>query len=192
MPNQYTFPYFPDYMKWAYFTDPPWLCCEDGETPCLVGTYFDGSEDLPDEICLHDLVTGKYRVDVPDYLEQALARSIQATFSDLAADEVQLRCSAAVAALSKTPPVPWIQSNAWPVCHGDFCQYTGEWNQEELTKHAPDGNGLAYLMTILVNLDTSPIANPAGLWDEIASGWTTIFVFQCFTCGKRLAQEQSF
>jgi len=191
MPEQYSFRYFPEYIKWARFSDPPWNCCDDQETPCLNGIYF-RTPGLPDEICVHDLVVGKYRADVPEELVPTLEHSVQVTFPDLTTDEVRLRCSSAVDTLSRTPPVPWIQNNLWPVCHGDFCQYIGEWDQEELTKQAPDGKGLEYLMAILVDLDTSPIADPVGLWDEIATEWTTIFVFQCFTCGKRLAVEQSF
>jgi uncharacterized protein CbrC (UPF0167 family) len=186
---QLEFKYFPDYLQWARFADQPCDCPQ--QEPCLDGLCF-GDIAVPDSVCLSDLVLGTIRVEVGDHLKRDLTESIRSSFPEWSDTQIAEHAIQVIDLLSRTPPVPWVQENNWPVCHGDFCRYIGEWSQEQITEASSDGSGLAYLMSILYEVDRMPIGDPEGLWASIATGWTTVFMFECLTCNGRIAVEQNF
>ncbi|AZK48807.1 CbrC family protein [Paenibacillus lentus] len=91
----------------------------------------------------------------------------------------------------KTPSVPWIQYNDWPICCNDYAKYLGEWKREYLEKQSDDGNGLNYLLSILEQLSKGKIENVDAFWEDIGH-YTAIYVFECLDCSKRNAIPQSY
>jgi hypothetical protein len=55
---------------------------------------------------------------------------------------------------------------------------------------AEQGDGKYYLMSIIQEPDG--VGDPDGLWEEIGTRWTVIFVFRCLSCGKLVAIDQSY
>ena len=92
--------------------------------------------------------------------------------------------------LSRTPPVPWIQQNFWPVHHGDFCRYIGEWQQDQFRDAAPDGDGLKYLLQV-IRVPVG-IGDPYELWDALRTEFTTVFMFECLICSKQIGIDESY
>ena len=192
MHDRIEFRYFPDYEKWAEFEEPPCDCVggtEEQSSTCLSGVFFD-NPDAPESVCLSDLVEGIVPVDIPDWVREELEQSVKATYPGWTDTQVRTHVEKAVDELSRTPPVPWIQNNLWPSCHGDFCAYLGEWDQERLTEASPDGNGQSYLMSII--RDPEGLGDPDGLWQSIVTGWAQIYVFRCLTCEQLVAIDQAF
>lgn len=189
MRKQVAFRYFPEYEKWAQFADENCHCSDD--SPCLEAIYFE-NPDLEDPVCLDELIDGRVRVEIPDYLQKQLMESIRRKHSNWDDQQVNSAAAQFVDTLSKTPPVPWIQHNVWPVCCGDFCCYLGEWSQEKLIEASPDGDGSAFLWSILADSYRARRDDPQSLWQEIENGWTEIFVFRCFDCNKLIAGDQSY
>ncbi len=189
MQKQIEFKYFPEYQKWARFANQECFCQND--LPCLEAVYFENPA-IENPVCLDLLVSGQARVEVPDYLKKQLLNSILETHPDWSAIQSQELATQIVDALSRTPPIPWIQHNSWPVCCGDFCCYLGEWDHEQLTEASPDGDGISFLWTILDDSYIGRRNSPHHLWQEIKNGWTIIYVFQCFACKKLIALDQSY
>lgn len=184
--NRYSFKYFTDYKKWARFTDSACDC----NGPCLEGIYFE-DPDIPEAVCLRDLVAGKYRVSISEYSRRQLRDSVVAAHSNWTDAQIGDFVQSAIDELSRTPPAPWVQqSNLWPAHHGDFCRYIGEWDQDRLNKEASDGDGERFLMSIIQ--EPYGVADPHRLWGEIGTGWTVMFVFECLICDQRIAVDQSF
>jgi uncharacterized protein CbrC (UPF0167 family) len=115
---------------------------------------------------------------------------VRVSYPEWSTERIDEYVSEAVDTLSRTPPVRWIQSNLWPVHHGDFCRYIGEWDQEKLTEDAKADDGRSYLSSILE--DSSSVEDVDGLWASIGDGWTEVFVFECLKCGRRIAVAQSY
>lgn len=184
----FDFAYFPDYLKWAKFVSDD-CDCPDG-SPCLEGVYF-GDPDIEDPVCLSDLVAGSIRVDIPDYLVDELRKSVKKVNPKWSKKQIDDRVEQAVDSLSRTPAVPWIQENEWPVHCGDFCRYLGEWDQARLTEAAPDGKGLAFLWSILPSAAQAR-RDRDELWEELGNEWAAVYVFECLTCGRLMAVEQSY
>lgn len=189
MREQIAFRYFPEYEKWAAFTDENCPCPDD--LPCLEAVYFD-DPDIEEPVCLDQLINGRVKVDIPEYLQKQLIDSIREKHHNWDDQQVTNSAGQILEALSRTPPVPWIQHNVWPVCCADFCYYLGEWSQEDLATTSPDGDGSAFLWAILEEPYRSRRDGPQGLWEELISGWTTIYVFRCFECNKLIAVDQSY
>jgi uncharacterized protein CbrC (UPF0167 family) len=189
MSELHEFKYFPNYQTWARFTEDDCNCPLD--ELCLDGVFF-GDPDVPDAICLSWLMAGQYRVEIGHYLIRLLEQSVRLEHPEWSDQQVTVHVDQSVDALSRTPPVPWIQHNNWPVCHGDFCRYDGEWRQDQFIQAAPDGDGVSYLVSILDEPNRERIGDPIGLWESISNGWTTVFVFTCLTCGRRIAVDQSY
>jgi hypothetical protein len=189
MQRQIEFKYFPEYEKWAVFTNEKCICPDD--LPCLEPIHFD-DPDIEDPVCLDQLVNGQVRVDIPAYLQKRLLDSILKTHPSWSGDQTRNFAAQVVDTLSRTPPIPWIQNNDWPVCCGDFCCYLGEWSQEQLTESSSEGNGSSFLWGILADYRRNRRDAPGDIWQEIESGWTTIYVFRCFDCNKLIAVDQSY
>jgi uncharacterized protein CbrC (UPF0167 family) len=139
-----------------------------------------------------DLVEGRIRVAIPDHLKVELDESIKSTFPLLddqhRLDLLELR----IEVLSRTPPVPWIQNNNWPVSNGDFCRFLGEWSEDDLTEKSPDNNGKSFLWSILDTNCRNRRSSVDDLWNEIVYGTTAIYVFECLLTKKLIAVDQSY
>lgn len=189
MSQKIEFKYFPENKKFAVFATDKCLCKDN--LPCLEPIHFEDPE-IENPVCLDQLVNGQVRVAISVYLQKRLLDSIVNTHPSWSGDRARNLAAQIVDALSRTPPVPWIQNNDWPVCCGDFCCYLGEWSQEKLTESSPDGNGSSFLWGILEERRRNRRDDPDQLWQEIESGWTTIFVFRCFECNTLIAVDQSY
>ena len=142
-------------------------------------------------MCLTDLISGKYRVSISDYTRGKLTQSVIDTYPDWPEHRVNDHVNVAVDELSRTPPAQWIQYNDnWPVHHGDFCQYLGEWDQARLNAEAPDGDGTSFLLSIIYEPEN--LGSIDRLWNDVGTGWEVIFVFACLTCGQRIGVDQGY
>ncbi|MBP7599883.1 MAG: CbrC family protein [Thermoflexales bacterium] len=184
-----SFKYFPDFTTWARTSNEPCECVDD--SMCLDPLPF-GHPELDRPICVDDLVRGVVRVDVPEYLRKRLRASIAAEQPAWGTTQVDDDAALKIDQLERTPPVPWIQSNRWPICHADFCVYLGECSCARLDGLATDGNGLRYLSDILENQRPVDEYSMRRLWNQIDRGWTIIFLFQCTRCSRQIAIHQSF
>jgi uncharacterized protein CbrC (UPF0167 family) len=186
------FRYFPNYKTLAQFESGPCSChSTDQELSflCLSGQYF-ANPDVPEAVCIGDLKAGVFRVYIDDYVTRLLEQSVRDTFPDWSSDQIQTHVERAVDELSRTPPVPWIQHNVWPSCHGDFCRYLGEWDQNKLNSMSDRDDRHSYLLSIIQ--EPQGVGDPERLWEEIGTGWTAIFAFECPSCGKLVAIDQSY
>jgi uncharacterized protein CbrC (UPF0167 family) len=183
------FKYFPGYLQWTELAKDPCDCPE--QEPCLNGQWFH-DPSVPEKVCISSLLSGQFRVDIPEYVQADLARSVRTAYPEWSTSEIAAHVELSTEELSRTPPIPWVQNNNWPACCGDYCRYLGEWTQEQLTSDSADDDGLAYLLSILHDTDRMPIGDPEGLWASIANEWTVVFMFECLVCKRRVAIEQSF
>jgi uncharacterized protein CbrC (UPF0167 family) len=171
----YNFKYFDDPLKNAEFIDEEECQSCGASNHCLEGEYFDLDEEVI-SVCLDCLQQGIIKVNIPNYIKERVV--------DLGKEEK-------VAELEKTPPVPWIQYNDWPVCCNDFTKYIGEWDRSVFEKHSNDGDGLNYLLNILEQSSKEKIKNVKVFWEDIGH-YTAIFVFECLHCSKKIAIPQSY
>ncbi|MBM7868533.1 uncharacterized protein CbrC (UPF0167 family) [Clostridium pascui] len=187
---KYKFKYFEEPLKYARFSDEP--CDNCGSTNlCLNGTYFDSSEDDIESICLECLVKGEIKVELPSFLVERLHDQIKLKYQHISSYEIQEKVNRILEELSKTPPVPWLQFNDWPVCCGDFMRYIGEWGKEEFNFNSHDGNGKEYLFKLLDVSFQNQIEDFEQFWNEIGE-YSIVFVFECMECEKRIAIVQSY
>lgn len=171
----YKFKYFEDPFKDAEFIDEEECQSCGSRKHCLEGEYFDFEEEVI-SVCLDCLMEGKLRVNIPDYIKDRVTGKEK---------------EEKVSELEKTPPIPWIQYNDWPVCCNDFAKYLGEWNREDFNNQSEDGNGLSYLLSILDQSMKGVIVDSQIFWEDIGN-YTAIFVFECLCCSKRIAIPQSY
>lgn len=176
---QINFKYFENPLKNAVFTEEECQSCGTDKY-CLEGEYFDHGDDIV-SVCINCLSQGKIKVSIPQYIRERIGNELGNDHEkELKIDE-----------LERTPPVPWIQFNDWPVCCGDFSKYVGEWKQDDFVKESDDGNGLTYLLQILEDSSKEKIVNPEAFWEDVGQ-YTAIFVFECIDCSKRIAVPQSY
>ncbi|RFA31858.1 hypothetical protein CAI16_19655 [Virgibacillus dokdonensis] len=171
---EYKFKYFENPLENAEFTGEACQSCGKNEK-CLEGEYFDLDDEV-DSVCLNCLRLGKVKVNIPNYIKDRITGQGK---------------EEKVAELEKTPPVPWIQYNDWPVCCGDYTKYIGEWEREDFEKNSKDGDGLNYLLSILDQSTKDKIENENIFWEDIGH-YTAIFVFECLNCSDRIAVPQSY
>ena len=129
-------------------------------------------------------------VSIPDYLIARLNQSVQIAHPTWTSEQISGHVSTRLEALSRTPPIPWVQNNDWVICGDDFAYYLGERTQEDLNAMAPDGNGLAYLAQLIDAPET--VGKWQNVWDAIEAEWTTVFLFLCPQTGAYHAVMQSF
>ena len=156
--------YFCDVLKNAYFTDTSCQFCGSKEN-CLDGAFF--PQDNLESICLDCFDKNKAHVDIPEYIKERVV-------NDRASKSNELR---------HTPPVPWIQSNDWPVCCDDYMVYIGEWEQDEFNSYAKDGDGQKALMELLSKDLVDRVDSFEVLFDDLGYE-TAAFVFKCSKCGR--------
>lgn len=162
--------YFENVETNAYFTDIPCQFCGSKEF-CLDGVFFE-REDVT-SICLNCFDKKRINVEVPEYIKARVKNDADKKF--------QL--------LKFNPPVPWIQSNDWPVCCDDYMVYVGEWEQGDFNKHSEKGKEL---LKKLMDSDTlNRIENFDALWNDLGKG-TAAFTFKCSHCGKIIVLCQDY
>lgn len=168
------FRYFNDPIKNAVFTDVECQSCGSKEY-CLEGEYFDRGDEVV-SVCLDCLMLGKITVDIPGYVKDKI-------------DEDKQR-GKKIKDLERTPPVPWIQYNDWPVCCSDFMCYLGEWEKEDLNNFS-NGDGKKLVFSILDNDTRNRINDEDVFWEDIGE-YTALFVFKCTNCNRMKANAQSY
>lgn len=183
------FKYFCNPIKNAEITDVKCQSCGADEN-CLEGEYFDCGDNVV-SVCLDCLSKGKVTVNIPNFIKKRLMGHLKETGYVQNENQAEERAESLIDELSKNPPVPWIQYNDWPVCCGEFGRYLGEWGKEEIIKHAPDGNGKQYIISILDDFSRSKIDNVDYFWDDIDRN-TVVYVFECIHCSKYIAICQSY
>jgi uncharacterized protein CbrC (UPF0167 family) len=183
------FKYFPEYRKWARFISEDCQCLHT--EPCLDYLCFD-DPDIKSPVCLSDLVEGRIRVSIPASVVNDLKGSVKGFYSNQSEEQIETRVNRSVDELSRTPPIPWIQGNDWPVCCGDFGQYLGEWDQSQFDAEAANANGKEFLWSILSEWCQLRRSSIEDIWTEMGAHWTTIFVFRCLNCDRLIAVDQSY
>ena len=162
--NMADYKYFKNVEKNAYFTEVPCQFCGSKHL-CLDGVFFE-KENIT-SICLDCFNKKRVKVSVPDY--------IQARVIDNRDEKVnELQCN---------PPVPWIQSNDWPVCCDDYMVYIGEWEQDDFTSYSKNESGKDVLKKLISPELLNKVDSFDALWDDLGYG-TATFAFQCKHCGK--------
>lgn len=183
------FKYFKNPEKNAVLAKTNCQSCDTSEN-CLEGEYFDQGGNI-DSVCFDCLSKGKITVNIPDYIRNRIINHLNEMDIESKESSNEEKAKNLVDELSKTPPVPWIQYNDWPVCCNDFERYIGEWDKLDIIKNAPDENTRDYLMSILDNFSKEKIKDYDLFWDDIGNG-TVIFVFECVHCSKIIAICQSY
>jgi uncharacterized protein CbrC (UPF0167 family) len=170
----------------ARFTDAACRCGAAG--PNLDGAFFEGDDVRP--VCLRCLAEGKIPRDLvaPRDALRAHLKERQRAWSAAKLDRI---ADEKTAELAKTPPVPWLRENAWPVCCEDFAVYRGEWAQRDWAQAARDGNGQAALGRVL-----GDAGRAAELWKDLPAevgeaARHAAFVFFCPTCKKLAVVAQA-
>jgi uncharacterized protein CbrC (UPF0167 family) len=167
------FKYFSNPLKYAEFTDVKCQSCGTTQN-CLEGEYFDRGDDVV-SVCLNCLNQGVIVVDLPEYIK----------------DRIHQDKTEKLTRLERTPPVPWIQYNDWPVCCDDFMCYIGEWEQKEFDENSENGNGKEYLISLLDENIKNRVDDINVLWDDLGE-YTALFVFECIHCKRKKGIPQSY
>jgi uncharacterized protein CbrC (UPF0167 family) len=115
------FKYFSSVKDEAAFINTPCECCGDTEY-CLDGGYF-GREAKVKSVCVFCLAAGKQKVDVPEFIQNKLLQHLRGFYSDKSEREIKEIATVKISELERTPPVPWLVQNEWPVANGDFAKY---------------------------------------------------------------------
>ncbi len=182
------FKYFNNPAKYSVHSKKPCQFCGENEGN-LEGVYFEKGDNIQ-SICLKCLKEGKETVYIPSYIQERLEQNLNEN-NTLSEHDIRKKVISYIDELSKTPPVPWIQFNDWPVCCADFAEYIGEWDREEIIKNSKDKGGKKFLLEILDEFSKNKIDDFNFFWNDIGIN-TAIFVFKCISCNKFLAIAQSY
>ena len=171
------FKYFKDFKRNAIFVDTP--CDKGHESPFLDGEYFDGNYE-DQGICVECLIKGRKVVHIQKLLRDNLYKCVADN-----ADRV-------IWELERTPPVPWIQYNNWPLCCSDAMQYRGEYS----TSNTFDDDELYGMPDVLWNIIDEigklQANNYKSLIQSLNEGMSACFIFKCLKCGRFEAVCQSY
>lgn len=186
---EYKFKYFQDPLKYARYVEEPCEIC--GSTNlCLNGDYLERNDEL-ESVCLDCLVEGKVVVQFPSFLYDRLSAEVKRFNPKLGEDDIRSVVKGIFSILEKTPPVPWIQYNDWPVCCGDFMLFLRELEREDFNNFAGNGNGKEILLNMLDDETKNRIESLEILWDELGD-YSIAYQFECFRCNKTKVVIQSF
>lgn len=185
----YKFKYFLDPEKDASYVDEPCEVCGSSNL-CLDGTYFDHEEEL-ESICMECLVKGKIVVEFPDFLYDKIYNELKRINPTLSEEKIKDNMNEIFSVLEKTPPVPWIQYNDWPVCCGDFMIYLGELTRDQLNAMDINNDGKNLLLRLIDNETKNRIDNLDFLWDGLGD-YVIAYYFQCTKCDKQTVILQSY
>lgn len=184
--NSPKFKYFDNVLENAEFTDIPCEIC-GSQKNCLEGLYFE-CDDI-NSACIDCLSKGKIKVNITEFIKERIIAHLKENNKN--EDEIERKVKMLVDELERTPPVPWIQYNDWPICCNDFTKYLGEWGKEDIIRNSHDKNEKEHLISILDDFSKSRIDNLDCFWDEIGDD-VAIFVFKCIYCSKLIAVWQSY
>lgn len=187
---EYKFKYFLNPKKNARYVDEPCEVCGNSNL-CLNGTYFDHHEDELESICMDCLVQGKVVVEFPSFLYDRIYDEVKEENPSLTEEEIKSNVDTIFSVLEKTPPIPWLQYNDWPVCCGDFMTYLGELGRDDLDSIATDSDGKALLLNLLDEETKNRIDDLEYLWEELGD-YAIAYHFKCMECGKQIVVIQSF
>ena len=166
----------------AEYTDIPCECC--GTTDyCLDGRYF-GNGVRVKSVCVFCLKEGKKRVVVPDNIQMKLLKHLQDLHPDKPEAELKKEALAKIDELERTPPVPWLTKNEWPVANGDFARYEYPVDQDLFDEEKE------YFYSVVQGIEK--ITDKEKLWDEMDKK-ITIFGFSVIGSKKftRISVPQS-
>lgn len=164
--------YFENVEKNAYFTNVPCQFCGSKES-CLDGVFFDRND--VESICLECFNKKKLSVEIPNYIKLRVKNDSESKFESL----------------QFNPPVPWIQSNDWPVCCDDYMVYIGEWEQDDFNNYSKTGNGIESLKKLMNQETLDRVDDFDVLWDDIGYD-VAAFAFKCPSCGKIIIVCQDY
>jgi uncharacterized protein CbrC (UPF0167 family) len=82
--------------------------------------------------------------------------------------------------LLRTPTYYSIQGEQWQFCCRRPMVFLGQWNRDEFTRRASDGDGRRYFEEVVQ--DTMP-----GLWEDELHDITGVYVFRCPSCERLTA-----
>lgn len=187
MAGERKYRYMPSPKLHARWTDARCECGAAG--PNLDGAHFEGL-DVRQAVCLDCLEAGKVARDLDDRRE-VLKAALKAKNKAWGAAKINAVADERTAELARTPPVPWLRKNEWPVCCDDFAVYRGEWARREWRRAAKDGDGQAAIARTL----GGDADRAAELWKDLPeepaeSARAAAFVFQCAACKKVHLVEQ--
>ena len=77
--------------------------------------------------------------------------------------------------LIRTPTYWTIQGDHWLFCCKRPMVFVGAWSREQFSARAPDGNGKAFLASVIGE-------DVDGLWEDELHDDTGIYVFSCQVC----------
>ncbi|NRY60177.1 CbrC family protein [Clostridium beijerinckii] len=187
---EFKFKYFTNVQRNARFIDEP--CDNCGSTNlCLNGIYFDHYDEEVEAVCLECLTKGNIVVEIPSEVSEKIYNEISINYPDGSEDELKKRVNEIIEELSKTPPVPWVQSNDWQVCCGNFMTYLGELGRDDLDSMATDGDGKALLLNLIDEETKNRIDDLECLWNELGD-YAVAYHFKCMKCGKQIVVIQSY
>jgi hypothetical protein len=187
--DDFFFRYFPDYKRWARFSTEECKC--ENNALCLQPAYFDDS-NVKHPVCVTDLVKGNVRVRIPSRLQGQLKASLEGRYPQWTISEIEQAATTLIEELSRTPPVPWIQGNEWPILDGDFCRYLGEWNLQKWNELTIDGSGAELLWSSLEPSCHERRNDVDDILKEMEAGWTVIYVFESMSSQQMIAVDQSY
>lgn len=172
------FRYFPGYAAENIEGESEERCAFCGANRILTGAVEAPSGELT-EACLTCFLAGKAVAGEPDTVGD-LAKNVAAAHPDWTPDECATYIAERRTELSRTPPVPWIQENEWPVCGDDFAVYLGEWTQERLiaetgSEAAARAKVEALARQTFVNISDESLAIA---WQGLVNWWA-VFAFRC-------------
>ena len=156
--------YFENVEKNAYFTETPCQFCGSKHL-CLDGVFFARNDIV--SICLDCFDKKRINVEVPDYIKARVKNNVDSKFG----------------LLQFNPPVPWIQSNDWPVCCDDYMVYIGEWEQDDFNNYSNTESGKESFEKLMDSELLSRVESLDVLWDDLGYG-TVAFAFKCLQCSK--------
>lgn len=180
------FRYFRDPYTHAVFTDEPCEIC-GSSIHCLEGTYFH-QNDI-ESLCLACLRSGKANI-LTELEEPEIKQNIIDMLRE-AGKSIDL-IETIIDEFKKTPPVPWVQSDEWVWCCGDFATYVGEWKENEFKHHFSKDTYKQELLQLFDEYHRERIEIVDAFLDAVENDWVVVFVFQCETCKNHHAVWQAY
>lgn len=174
------FKYFPDFPAGADLTSDPYSYC--GRAPALPAIRLGFGTGANGSICADCLAKGMATVNVPSWVQRDLESGVDRTHPDWSEQQRSRYVSERVNELARTPPVPWLQNNEWPVCGDDFAEYNDEVARELLLQqHETVAEAKSALRGILKDAmpNWEQSDNDVDMeWEELGN-YLAIFLFRC-------------
>jgi len=185
------FRYFQDPHHFSSYQDDGEMCSYCG----LVGPGYGGGSyweaDPDDYVEYQDFICGVCLVDgkltakgLPVEDGERLRRDISLRRPELSNAEVEMLARQRTSEVEQRTP----RIKGWPLYHwmthcGDFCCYIKEVGQLNIQRLAPDGDGRAFLDSLLGG-DVWGDVRPDAPEDSSVQHHVGIYLFQCLECGK--------